>query len=753
MRRGLFIVLVTCGAMLVLSTPASRGEEPIEFARDIQPILQRHCTQCHGGVQREAGLSLLSPGGAGESGKALMVPGKPDESELILRVTAANADERMPAEQPPLAADQIAKLRRWIEEGASWPKHWSFAPLTAPKLSEVKDPAWCISPIDRYVLARLEQSGVAPSPGADRFTLIRRLSVDLLGLPPEVTTSDAFASDVAPDAYERLADYFIASPHFGERWGRHWLDLARYADSDGYEVDKPRPDAYRWRDWVIEAVNCDLPLDQFTIEQFAGDLLADATPQEHLATAYHRQTLTNNEGGVDQEEYRFKAVQDRASNTASVWLGLTLGCAQCHDHPYDPFTQREFYELAAIFNNADEAEIELPGASRPSAKPQKVRVLAEREAPRATRLLKRGEFLQPGEEVLPGVLSGLHSLNRHCTDGRPDRLDLARWLVDRANPLTPRVAANQVWLRLWGQCLVRTPGDFGARGEPPTHPELLDWLASELLIRSTSRKGLIREIVSSTAYRQASRQRPELASRDPGNQLLARQNRVRVEAEVVRDLQLAAGGLLDQTVGGPSVFPPLGEEFIKITFRSQLPWKTSTGGDRYRRGMYTFFKRSVPYPDLMLFDCPDAAGAAHERSVTNTPLQALAVLNSQTSLEAARGLAQRMLIERSSPKPRPSVGVLGEPTSAQERTLTNGQGFDTSESVNFLGLAMRICLTRPPTAAELTRLAELHRAHQAWYEAHPDDARELAQGAPPEFAALVATANVILNLDEAITRE
>jgi hypothetical protein len=738
--------------MLVLASAESRGEELIDFARDIQPILQRHCTQCHGGVRREAGLSLLAPGGSGESGKQLIVPGKPDASELLRRVTTADADERMPAEQPPLAADQVAQLRRWIEGGASWPQHWSFAPLKVQNLPEVNGSTWCRNSIDRYVLARLEQNRVTPSAEADRATLVRRLSLDLLGLPPDLAEADAFAADVAPDAYERLVDRLLSSPHFGERWGRHWLDLARYADSDGYEVDKPRPDAYRWRDWVIEAVNRDLALDQCTIEQFAGDLLPDATPQQRLATAYHRQTLTNNEGGVDQEEYRFRAVQDRASNTAAVWLGLTLGCAQCHDHPYDPFTQREFYQLAAIFNNADEAELELPDAHRPSAKPQKFRVLAERAEPRVTRLLKRGEFLHPGEEVVPDVLSGLNALDRSRAAGQPDRLDLAHWLVDPANPLTPRVAANQIWLRLWGQGLVRTPGDFGARGELPTHPELLDWLASELLTRN-SRKGLIRKIVSSAAYRQASHQRPDLAALDPDNRLLARQSRVRVEAEIVRDLQLAAGGLLDRTVGGPSVFPPLGEEFIKITFRSQLPWKTSAGGDRYRRGMYTFFKRSVPYPDLMLFDCPDASGAAHQRSITNTPLQALAVLNSQTSLEAARGLAQRMLVERLSLKPRPSVGVFAEPTSVRGRTLTNGQGFDAPENVDRLRLAIRLCLTRPPTAAESARLAELHWAHHAWYEAHPEEARELVQDGGPELAALVATANVILNLDEAITRE
>jgi len=722
MQTGRVIANVICGSLLVLAGVA-HGEEIIEFARDIQPILQRHCTKCHGGVRREAGLSLQAPGGVGESGQRLIVAGNPDESELMRRVVATDPDERMPAEGPPLSPDQIAKLRHWIEAGAVWPPHWSYAPLKAPQPPEVKDSEWCRTAIDRFVLARQQSAGVAPAVEADRYTLIRRLSLDLLGLMPAVDEADAFAADQAPDAYERLVDRLLASPHFGERWGRHWLDQARYADSDGYEVDKPRPDAYRWRDWVIDAVNRDLPLDQFTVEQFAGDLLPNAAPQQRLATAYHRQTLTNNEGGVDQEEYRFKAVQDRASNTAAVWLGLTLGCAQCHDHPYDPFSQREFYALAAIFNNADEAEIELPDATDHDSKPKKFRVLAARDAPRTTRLLKRGEFLQPGDEVQAGVLSGLHPLNRRHADGPPDRLDLARWLVDPANPLTPRVVANQVWLRLFGQGLIRTPEDFGARGQAPTHPELLDWLAGELLARGASRKGLIRAIVSSAAYRQASHQRPELATLDPENRLLARQNRVRVEAEIVRDLHLAAAGLLDQRIGGPSVYPPLDPEFVKITFRSQLPWKTSAGGDRYRRGLYTFFKRSVPYPDLMLFDCPDATSAAHQRSVTNTPLQALATLNSETSLDAARGLARRMLAEGS------------------------------KDGGDFLRSALRICLTRPPTARELTRLADLHRAHQSWYAEHPDDARELAGDSTSDFAAFVATANVILNLDELITRE
>jgi hypothetical protein len=721
MQMGRETVNAICLSLLVLASRA-HSEEKLEFARDIQPILQRSCTKCHGGVRREAGLSLLAPGGAGESGKKLIVASNPDESELLRRVEAADPDERMPAEGPPLSAEEIAKLHQWIAAGAVWPTHWSYSPIKPPQPPEIKDGHWCRTAIDHFVLARLQSAGVTPSIEATRYTFVRRISLDLLGLLPAVEEADAFAADQAPDAFERLVDRLLASPHFGERWGRHWLDQARYADSDGYEVDQPRPDAYRWRDWVIDAVNRDLPFDQFTIEQFAGDLLPNATPQQQLATAYHRQTLTNKEGGVDQEEYRFKAVQDRTSNTASVWLGMTLACAQCHDHPYDPITQREFYALSAIFNNADEAEIELPDATDHDSKPMKFRVLAGREVPRMTRLLKRGDFLQPGDEVQAGVLSGLHPPSPRHADGPTDRLDLARWLADPANPLTPRVIANQVWLKLFGLGLVRTPEDFGARGQAPTHPELLDWLAVELLTRGT-RKNLIRVIVSSATYRQASNQRPQLANLDPENRLLARQNRIRVQAEIIRDLHLDAAGLLDRRIGGPSVYPPLDPEFVKITFRSQLPWKTSTGGDCYRRGLYTFFKRSVPYPDLMLFDCPDATSAAHQRSVTNTPLQALATLNSKTSLDVARGLAQRMLAKRS------------------------------MDGGDFLRSTLRICLIRPPTTSELARLDELHRAHQAWYTEHPDDARELAGDSSSDFAALVATANVILNLDELITRE
>lgn len=730
--QRIMTALITTSIMaLAVVVRAEQPAEVVDYQRDIRPIFQQHCTKCHGGVRREAGLSFLSESGlaSSESGKPVIIAGKPDESELVRRVTAPDPDIRMPAGQPPLTTPEVQKLRRWIEAGAAWPNHWSFVPLTAPVLPEVRHGGWLRNAIDSFVLARLETSGLAVSLEAHRNTLIRRLSLDLIGLPPTPDEADAFAADTSPDAYQRLVDRLLASPHFGERWGRHWLDQARYADSDGYELDKPRPDAYRWRDWVIDAVNRDLPFDQFTVQQFAGDLLPDATPLQRLATAYHRQTLTNNEGGVDKEEYRFKAVLDRASNTGTVWLGLTLTCTQCHNHPYDPFTQREFYELAAIFNNADEAEIELLQSTSPDAKPRKLPILAQRPMPRSTLLLKRGEFLQPGDEVQPGLLQRLHAWEPTSTDRPVDRLMLARWLVNRDNPLTPRVTVNQIWLRLFGHGLVRTPEDFGARGERPAHAELLDWLAREFLLRSWSRKELIRQIVTSASYRQSSNHRSELDSVDPHNLLLARQNRLRVEAEIVRDLHLAAGGLLTNRIGGPSVFPPLGAEFVKITFRSELPWKTSTGEDRYRRGMYTFFKRSVPYPDLMLFDCPDASTAAVERVVSNTPLQALTTLNGATYVEAARGLARRMFLH---------------------------SRLDHGAQIEY---AFRVCVARQPSPSESARLVELLHDCRAWYEAHPDDARQMLGDWQddnleiPDAAALVATANVLMNIDEFITRD
>ncbi len=736
---------------------ASAGQD-VDFDREVRPILAERCLTCHGGIRRKGGLSLMTAAEAqapAKSRRKAVVPGRPGESELLERVAHADPDRRMPQEGPPLGEAEIGTLRRWISGGAAWPSTWSFRAIRRPEPLPAAPAAR--HEIDRFILARLAKAGIAPAPDADRPTLIRRLSLDLLGLPPSPAEVDAFASDPAPDAAERLVDRLLASPRFGERWGRHWLDLARYADSDGYEVDNPRPHAWHWRDWVIRAVNDDMPFDRFTLEQLAGDLLPDAGPDQRLATAFHRQTLTNKEAGIDKEEYRVKAVFDRVNTTATVWLGLTLGCATCHHHPHDPVSQREYYRLFAFFNNADEADLPRAAAAeevaqllrareererrlaelreelsqaapaeqegvrkriqeleKEGADPATVRmaVLAERAEPRTTHLFRIGNFQDPvkDESLAPGTPGVLHPF-RPRDPARPDRLDLARWLVDPANPLTARVAVNHVWQHLFGHGLVRTPEDFGARGRPADHPELLDWLASEFVRLGWSRKALIRLIVGSAAYRRASRFDPEAQAVDPENRLLHRQNRFRVEAEVVRDLPLAVSGLLTDRVGGPSIYPPLPDGLTKIAFRSNLKWPVSEGPDRYRRGMYTFFKRSLPHPNLTVFDCPDGSVTAVSRSVSNTPLQALAMLNNEVFVEAARALARRVLREAAGDDAR-------------------------------IVLAFRLLVSRTPTEGERARVAKLLEASRAL--AGPDDR---------EVAAWTSVANVLFNLDEFMVRE
>lgn len=868
-------------------------------------------------------------------------------------------------------------------------EHWAFRPL-----------AGAGGTLDGWVARGLAAAGIEGSPEADRRTLLRRLSLDLLGLPPSPDAVAAFVADSRPDAWERQVSRLLASPHFGERWGRHWLDLARYADSDGYEKDNVRPHAWRWRDWVVDAVNRDLSFDRFTIEQLAGDLLPDATYEQRLATGFHRNTLTNREGGVDPEEFRVKAVVDRVNTTCSVWLGLTMSCAECHDHKYDPITQEEYYRLFAFFNDADERDIPAPvgvrerqvfdarrrrsahalrglrervrqrkrelasglaawerrqrvpgawhvlspasAASRngavlrvledrsvlatghapasdeytviantslgeitavrlevlldpslpkrgpgrashgnfvlneltleaaplgalagrpvrltpaaashsqpgwhdrgavdgndktgwaiaprygephvavfrtgafpdekargttlkfglrqlhggqhtigrfrlavrtgrvpPSALPADVRrillvapgqrpvsarqrllefytsthptgrklwdewcaaldrpprapravamVMARRAEPRATRLHERGDFLRPGAPVSPGTPS---VLPRMTTRGeRPDRLDLARWIVGPARRLSARVAANHVWRHLLGRGLVRTPEDFGTRGEPPTHPQLLDWLARTFVDLGWSRKALIRTIVCSETYRRSSR--AAAARRDPANRLLARQGRFRVEAETIRDLALAVGGLLSREIGGPSVRPPLPPGVADLGYARSVRWVESKGADRYRRGLYIHFQRTVPYPMLMAFDCPESTVTCTRRSVSNSPLAALTTLNDPVFVECAQALARRVL------------GQAGPGDAAR------------------LDWLFQQCLARPPTGPESMRIRALLEQQLARFVVDPAAARRLVgshraeRSNLPRNAAWVAVCRVVLNLDEFLSR-
>ena len=701
-----YVVIVSPRRDLPTIPPDPLALKPVDFAREIQPLLQERCFSCHGAKKQEAGLRLDLRRRAylGGDGGPAIVPGSSETSELILRITTEDETQRMPPDDEPLSPEEIALLRRWINQKATWPDalagkesfddHWSFRGITRPEVPKVADSKWVRNPIDAFVLAKLEREKIAPSPEADRRTLARRLSLDLLGLPPSPKDVDAFVHDQSPDAYEQFVDRLLASKHFGERWAKHWLDLATFAESDGYENDKPRPNAWRYRDWVIDAINKDLPFDQFTIEQIAGDLLPDSRPDQRVAAGLHRNTLYNSAGGADQEEFRTKAVKERTATTGVVWMGLTLNCCECHTHKYDPIAHREYYQLYAFFNNADDA-------NEGDAATFKV-------AARTTRIHKRGSFLDLGPTVEPGTPSFLPPLV--ARGAQADRLDLARWIVSAENPLTARVAANHIWQHLFGVGLVPTPENYGRKGEAPQQAELLDWLASEFRTTSGvawSRKQLIRLIVTSATYRQTSAIRPELATIDPDNRLLSRQNRYRIEGELVRDLSLSICGLLDPTVGGASVQPPLPKGLGQLAELKNENFKEANGNP-HRRGLYVHMQRTFPFPMLAAFDAPDGNQCIVVRDRSTTPMQALTLLNEPTIDECARVLGKRLM------------------SATQEQRGRLLTGFE-------------LCLSRQPTDAEFAVLQGLVE-------------RQLKSGAKEE-AVWYGVARTLINLDEFITRE
>jgi mono/diheme cytochrome c family protein len=765
------IRLVVAGLLAV--TPL-RASAAVDYNRDVRPILSDHCYTCHGpdASRRKAGLRLDRRQDAlleSEPGVAAVVPGSRSRSLLFQRIKAGGAEQMPPAGSgKQLTAAQVELLGRWIDEGARWDDHWAYVAPRRPPLPLVSDRTWQRNPIDHFVLARLETEGLRPSPEADRPTLIRRLSLDLTGLPPSPAEVDAFIADPTPDAYEKVVERLLASPHFGERLAQQWLDLARYADTNGFRLDNHR-DMWRYRDWVIAAFNRNLPFDRFTVEELAGARLPGATVGQKISTGFHRNTMVNFGNGSDPKEYHAKAVMDRVATTATVWLGTTLSCAQCHDHKYDPFTQKDFYRLYAFFNNVPEKGLDgerrnpVPVLLLPS--PEQARRLAEIRAaragkdsdrlraeeealldaipstpvmeemasPRVTRVFKRGDYLNEGEVVTAGVPASLPAL----PPGAPaNRLGLARWLVDPANPLTARVTVNRWWAMLFGTGLVKTADDFGAQGEPPSHPELLDWLAVEFVAKGWDVKALLRQIVTSATYRQSSHVRAALLERDPENRLLARGARFRLDAETVRDNALAAGGLLARGVGGPSVRPyqppGLWEQVAVGKGYSSQSYAQDRGPDLYRRGLYTYWKRSMPPPALTAFDAPTRELCTASRPRTNTPLQALVLMNDPTFVEAGRALAQRALREG---------------------------GLDSQGKLRYL---FRLGTSRYPTPAELHILSEVHGQQEANYRRRPRDAAALVRvgelPVPPDLdvrdlAAWTATASLVLNLDETITRE
>lgn len=1035
--RDLFRLAIPLGLGILAVRILPSAADP-DFAREIQPIFAESCYSCHGPKVQMAGLRLdVRPG------RGIIAPGDAATSALILRLSAADLQTRMPLGGQPLPPEKIELIRLWIDSGAPWPdtspaktadpaKHWAFIPPLRPAVPRTSRPDWVRNPIDAFVLEQLDHANLQPSAEADRATLLRRLSLDLIGLPPTLAELDAFLADRSPDAYEKQVDRLLASPHYGERWSRLWLDAARYADSNGYEKDAPRF-VWFYRDWVINALNRNLPYNQFVIEQIAGDLLPNATQDQKVATGFLRNSMINEEGGVDPEQFRMEAMFDRMDAIGKGILGVTIQCAQCHNHKYDPLTQEEYYRIFAFLNNTHEANVAVytpeqqakraeilrrtqaiedgmqsrnpgwqnrmaaweeqvrsnqpewrvlnltvddistggerelpmkdgsmlalgyaptkhtveftaltdvpriaavrlelltdpnlpnggpgrsikgtgaltefqvdaapaetpdkftrlkiakatadvslpetplepkfddksgkrrvtgpiefaidgkdetawgidagPGLRNQARKavfqfedpvtnpkgtvlrfrlkqnhggansddnenhnlgrirlsvtsatdatadplPQQVRetlktplekrspqqvqaifsywrttiaewkadndaitalwkehpegslqlILSERENdPRPTHILKRGDFLQPDRAVEPGTPAFLHPLP---DDAPRNRLTFAKWLVDRRSPTTARSIVNRIWQSYFGTGIVATPENFGTQCEPPANQQLLDWLAVEFMDSGWNTKKLHRLITTSSVYRQTSNISAEALARDPDNRLLARGPRFRVDAELVHDIALAAGGLLNPEVGGPSVYPPA-PAFLFQPPASYAPktWKTAQGAERYRRALYTFRFRSVPYPTLQAFDAPNGEMSCVRRARSNTPLQALSTLNEPLFVESAQALALR--------------------------TIKDGGNNDRDR----LAYAFRLCTARRPTGAETDVLIKLlakedQRIADGWI-----DARELA-GLGPELkvplpaattprllAAWTAVSRVILNLDETITKE
>ena len=1093
--RCLCVVVLGVAAAVSLAHGTLLAQKPapvqvVEYARDIQPILAKHCFECHGAEKARGGLRLDVRAAAlkgGDTGPAI-VPGDSEQSLLVRRILGLDGEDRMPKERDPLAASDIAFIRSWIDQGAVWsdvasatapaateaPEHWAYRPPVRPEVPAVRAQDWVRTPIDRFILERLEKEGLSPSQEAPLHVLVRRVSLDLIGLPPTPQEVDAVLADAERDgietAYERLVDRLLASPHYGERWARPWLDLARYADSNGFEKDQPRV-MWKYRDWVINALNADMPFDRFTIEQIAGDMLPKATPEQMVASGFHRNAMTNEEGGIDPEEAHYEVLVDRVNTTSTVWLGSTLACAQCHNHKYDPFTQKDYFRMMAFFSNTDyqvrplgdgtkfvESQIDVPTPEQETSrkalqaqidrlnetlttptpalaraqplweqsmrlepalrwrtlKPQRAsatggvmltaapdgsvlasgpnpgettytvesvtplprttalrlevipdpslpkggpgrdvygnfqlngitieaepiarsprtatpvattgatirssraagdktprvsrtsgtrsarnvklrsikaddsaggapsvetffpkllprdayaprgwRIDASREEQRLPRQIvftfeeplagparlrihlrhygaavgeavgrfrlsataatnpqrivelparlrpvlaipapartdaqqkdlatfyrtvapvlkparerrsalqkelralaiptalvmreqvaherpsayvrRRGSFLDKTERVYSGVPSVLPPLRE---DLMPNRLGLAHWLVDERNPLTARVAVNRAWEQIFGRGLVETSEDFGKQGTPPSHPALLDWLATELVSTGWRMKALHKLIVTSATYRQSSAVTPALFERDPYNRLLARGARFRLDAEAIRDVSLAASGLLSRKLGGPSVFPPQPDGIWDIPY-SDDKWITSEGEDRYRRGLYTFIRRSAPYPSFTTFDATTREFCTVRRVRTNTPLQALVTLNDEAFFEAARALAARVMRERRSSSP---------PGDATEiARLENERA----------AYAFRLVLSRAPTAEELELVVNSYlRDRDGFrYRKGPEAAARVINGYAAEGgdaaeqAAWTLVANALLNLDEALTKE
>jgi hypothetical protein len=827
------------GPIVQANNPADEPAGPLSYNRDIRPILSDKCFSCHGpdNEHRAADLRLDTPdnGENYDGAYFAIVPGDPEASEVVSRIHSTKSRLVMPPPKSKLTLtdDEKKLIERWIQEGAKYESHWSFITPKRPALPEVKNDEWVRNSIDTFVLAHLEAKGLDPNREADKATLLRRLTLDLTGLPPKTQELDAFLADDSDDAYEKAVDRLLASPRFGERMALPWLDAARYADTNGFSIDDHR-DMWLWREWVIDAFNRNLPYDRFVTKQLAGDLLPDATQSDQLATGFLRNSMNTHEGGTIPAEYRVIYIADKVDTVSTVFMGLTMQCAQCHDHKYDPISTAEYYQMYAFFDTAHEpgrgatnantppvirtdgpitdnatwkrdveqriatlkrylvhppeliepraaweqeaidtaegelaAALKTPAADRTDAHWETINqafgkttnlfsrhvstikreiavlekdleagqssvMVMKEQGPRQTYVLTRGQYDQPDKNrpVSPGVPSVLPPMKLGVAGADPTRLDLANWLVDPDHPLTSRVAVNRYWQMLFGRGLVPTPNDLGMQGTYPSHPDLLDWLAREYIDSGWDTKHMIKRMVTSATYRQSSRAPRTVIENDPNNTLLARAARFRLPAEFIRDGALAIAGELDDRVGGPSVYPSqphgLWREVSHFgygnAFSAQAFYPSDEAGQS-RRSMYTFWKRTSPPPSLTAFDAPTREVCTVQRSRTNTPLQALVLLNDPQYIDAARSLAQ----------------------------LALQKGGDTdAKRIDFI---FRRATARLPQADERALLLERLEHALATYNNDADATRAIAQADSPKIAAWAVVASVVLNLDETITRE
>jgi Protein of unknown function (DUF1553)/Protein of unknown function (DUF1549)/Planctomycete cytochrome C len=746
-NRSIPILIGVVAVWLIGALNACAAEPRLEFNRDVRPILSDKCFACHGpdGGHRKANLRLDI-----EEGARTVV----SKGHLVTRITSKDVQEVMPppATNKQLSAKEIDTLRRWIEQGAPYEKHWTYAPPRRPTIPVAKDGKWGVNAVDSFILAKIEAAGLKPAADADPATLIRRLTFDLTGLPPTIREVDEFNKEYTAKpqaAFEALIDRLLASPRFGERMAIYWLDLVRFADTVGYHGDQEHPIA-PYRDYVIKAFNENKPFDQFTIEQLAGDLLPDATIEQKIATGYNRVLQTTHEGGAQDREYRAKYMADRVRNLGSVWLGATLGCSECHNHKFDPYTQRDFYRFQAFFADIDELGAYKGPDASPTKRPPEIDVMyplspalktktmiTRMIEPRTIRVLRRGDWLDDGGDIVaPGVPAFLPAMRTRDENERATRLDLANWLVSPDHPQTSRIFVNRLWYLFFGAGLCRSLEDTGSQGEWPTHPDLLDYLASEFVVSKWDVKRMVKLIVSSRTYRQSSAFNPQSAIRnpqsdDPENRLVARQNRFRLPAEMIRDNALSVSGLLVEKLGGPSARPyqPAGY-YEYLNFPKRI-YKADANENQYRRGLYVHWQRQFLHPMLKAFDAPSREECTVQRPISNTPLQALTLLNDPSLVEAARGLALR---------------------------IVNDGGATDEARIRWV---WKLVLSREASEREVAVMKRLVDENRKLYTRDADGAKKLLRVgmAPlpkevnvPELAAWTMAARTLLNLNEAITR-